>query len=115
MDWKDHPRGSMRVLAIACLATTHLVLADPAPDPAPLCGGAPPQQAKLLADTLYESQEYQRAGECYEAAGQPSRAQLAYLKAVPSNSEAAARELKEQRDAANALALRLAKAFRGDH
>jgi hypothetical protein len=115
MDWIDRFGGSMRMLAMTCLAITHLALADPAPDPTSPCRVATSQQAKSLADVLYEKQEYQRAGECYEAAGEPSRAQLAYLKAVRPNSEAAARGLREQQDTARALAFRVAQAFRGDH
>ena len=114
MDWRDRLAGSLGILTVACLAATRLVLADPAPEVSP-CGVASRQEAKSLADKLYERQEYQRAGECYEAAGEPSRAQLAYLKAVRPNSEAVARGLKEQRDAAKALALRVAQPFRHDH
>src|SRR5215475_5036026 len=90
-------------LVLLCLISTDLVLADfPAPG-ASRCSATSPQQAKFQADVLYEQGEYQRAGECYEAAGDASRAQLAYLKAAGPNSKSAARGLSEERDAAKAL------------
>jgi hypothetical protein len=105
----------MRVLGWACLAATRLVLADPAANPASPCESTSPQAAKSLADLLYERGEYQRAGACYQAAGDPSRAQQAFLKAVGPNSEATARAFKEQQDAAKSLATKLQQAFRRDH
>jgi len=66
-------------LALACFAANQLVLADPAPDESRACEAANPREAKSLADVLYEKREFQRAGECYEAAGDPSRAQLAFV------------------------------------
>ena len=115
MDLRDRLCDAMRVLALACLAGTRLVLADPAPDPSSPCEAASPQQAKSLADRLYEKREYQRAGECYESAGDPSRAQLAYLKAVRPNAEVVAQGLSEQRVAAKALVAQVAQAFRRNH
>jgi len=64
---------------------------------------------------LYEKREFQRAGECYEAAGDPSRAQLAFVKAAGPRGEKAARAFREQRVAARALATQVQRAFRSDH
>lgn len=108
-------RRSMTVLGSVCLAATRLVLADPAPNGPPPCEAASSEEAKSLADRLYERQEYQRAGACYEAAGDPARAQRAFMKAVGPSSEAAARGIKEQGDAAKALIARLQRPFRRDH
>jgi hypothetical protein len=98
-------------LVVAGLAATGLALADPAPAGVRSCELASPREAEALADLLYEKSEYQRAGECYEAAGNPSRAQLAYLKAVTPNGKAAARDFGEQRDAAKALFAHVQQAF----
>ena len=114
MDWRDRQRESIRVLGLACVAATRLVMADPMSDPSRLCEVADRQEAKSLADMLYEKQEYQRAAECYDAAGDPSRAQLAFLKAVPANSEATAGRLKAQQGAAKLLGAQVQQAFRRD-
>jgi len=108
-------RDSMKVWALACFAASQLVLADPAPDESRVCEAANPREAKLLADVLYEKREYQRAGECYEAAGDPSRAQLAFLKAAGPSGERAARAFREPGVKAKALATQVQHAFRSDH
>jgi hypothetical protein len=105
----------MRVLGLGYLAANRLVLADPALDDSRSCQVASPQEAKSLADVFYDKREYQRAGECYEAAGDPSRAQLAFTKAVGPTSEATARALREQREAAKALLAKVQQAFRSNH
>jgi len=119
MSWlRLHLRGTPRgvgVLAWACLAATRMVLADPVPDESRRCDAANPQEARSLADVLYERQEYQRAGMCYQAAGDLSRAQLAFVKAVGPNSQATARAFKEQQNAAKSLLNQVQHAFRGDH
>jgi hypothetical protein len=109
------PHRRVRVCAWACLAATRMVLADPAPDESRHCDAADPPAAKSLADVLYERREYQRAGECYQAAGDPSRAQLAFLKAVAPQSEATARAFREQQDAAKSLLTKVQQAFHSDH
>jgi hypothetical protein len=115
MDWENPLRDSLRVLGWACLAAYRLVLADPALEGPHPCEVASPQEARSLGDALYEKSEYQRAGECYQAAGDPSRAQQAFLKAVGPKSETAARAAREQRDAAKALFTRVQQAFRSNH
>jgi hypothetical protein len=117
--WATKPGQSTRILAVAvllaALLAAPLVLADPSPTSSGSCQLASPRDSEALADKLFEQREYQRAGECYETAGNSSRAQLAYLKAVGPNGEAAARGLKEERGAAKHLAMRVAQAFHRDH
>jgi hypothetical protein len=108
-------RDSMMVLGLACLAASRLILAEPALEGSRPCEVARPQEAKSLADALYEKRDYQRAGECYEAARDPSRAQLAFVKAAGPKGEASARWLREQRDAAKGLLTHVEQAFRSDH
>lgn len=107
-------RRSMMVIGSAFLVVTRLVLADPAPSVSPTCEAASPTEAKSLADRLYDQQEYQRAGACYEAAGDPWGAQTAFMKAVGPKSAAAAREIRAQGDAAKALIAKLQHPFRRD-
>jgi hypothetical protein len=112
-DVRRRYRGT-RILGCALLAAAHLVLADPAHE-SRACEAAGPQEARSLADVLYESGEYQRAGECYQAAGDASRAQLAFLKAVGPNSEATVRAVRQQQDVAKSLLTKVQQAFRSDH
>ena len=102
-------------LGLLCLLYMDLTLADSAPTGTSRCAVTSPQQAKSLADVLYEQGEYERAGECYEAAGDASRAQLAYLKAAGPNSKSAVRGLRDERDAAKALFTQVQQAFRVNH
>ena len=108
-------RAGLRLLGLAWLGATHLALADPAAGGAQACQAATPQEAKVLADALYEKGEFQRAGECYDVAGDSLRAQRAFLKAVGPSSEATARGLREERDAAKALFARTEQAFHSNH
>jgi hypothetical protein len=97
------------------LAASRLALADPALASSPVCDAATAQEANSLADRLYERGEYQRAGECYRAAGDLVHANLAFLKAAGPTSQETARDLKAQRDAAKALLAGVAHAFKGNH
>ena len=112
MHWRDRQRESIRVLGLTCVAATRLVMADSASDPSRPCEVAGPQEGESFADMLYEKREYMRAGECHEAAGDPSRAQLAFLKSVPANSEATAARLKEHQSGEKLLGAQLQQAFR---
>jgi hypothetical protein len=94
---------------------TQVVFADGAPGPSQLCEAASKQEAKELADRYYEQREYQRAGECYDDAGDRSRAQLAFLKAAAPNAAETARALKKERDAAKGLFTQVQQAFHKDH
>jgi hypothetical protein len=101
------------ILVLALLAASHVARADPHESQG--CEVADAGKAKLLADELYDKGEYQRAGVCYDAAGDQLRAQRAFLKAVGPNSEIAARDLKKELNTAKALANKVQQAFRGDH
>src|SRR5262249_43831357 len=107
--------GSLAVVALAALAVAHHAFADPASGVARRCEAASPQEAQALADVLYEQGNYQRAGECYDAAGDSLRAQPAFLGAVRPNTEAAARGVREDSDSAKALFTRVQGAFRTSH
>jgi len=109
---RRRPQHRRWVLGWAFLAAARLALADPAAEESRPCDAAHPQEAKAVADVLYEKGEYQRAGECYQAAGDASAAQLAFLKAVGPNSEANARALNDQQQAAKALLAKLHSALR---
>jgi hypothetical protein len=102
-------------VAWAALAATRLAFADPAPDAAGSCAAANPQEAKVLADRLYENGEYQRAGECYDRAGDPMRAQRAFVRAAGPSAETAARGLKDEGHTAKALFAQVEQAFRSNH
>ena len=108
-------RRSGRLLVWASLAATRLVFADPAPGNAESCAVVSSQEATALADRLYESGEFQRAGGCYEAAGDSMRAQRAFLRAAGPSAEAAARGLKDESHTAKALFVQVQQAFRGNH
>ena len=100
---------------LAFLAAAGVVLADPAPEASPACQVASPQQARSLADRLFEQGDYRRAGACYQAAGDLRHADLAFVKAVGPESEDTARALKAQRDAAKSLFESVGRAFRNSH
>jgi hypothetical protein len=101
------------ILGLAFLAASHVVLADPHESQG--CEVADAGKAKLLADQLYDKGEYQRAGVCYDAAGDQLHAQRAFLKAVGPNSEIAAHDLRKELNTAKALANKVQQAFRSDH
>jgi len=108
-------RTSIKVLAWASLAATRVVFADPSAGAAGDCAAASPQEARELADRLYESGEYQRAGECYDLAGDAMRAQRAFLRAAGPSAEAAARGLKDEGRTAKNLFAQVGQAFRSKH
>lgn len=97
------------------LAGARVARADPAPAVTPACEAVGPQQAASLAEALYRKGEYQRAGRCYQAAGDMAHANLAFLKAAGPQSEDTARALRAQRDTAKALFVNVGKAFRSSH
>ena len=112
---KLRSRGRMLVLVLACFSATPVVFADQTSGPSRRCEAANKQEARELAEKLYEEREYQHAGECYDAASDPSHAQVAFLKAVGPNAEDTARELKKQRDAGKGLIGQVQQAFRRGH
>lgn len=100
---------------LSLLAAAQFAFADPAVEGPSACASASPQEARSLADRLYEQGDYQQAGACYQAAGDLAHANLAYLKAAGPTGEDTARDLKSQRDTAKALFSGVAQAFRGNH
>lgn len=105
----------MGVLTLGLLAATRAVMADPTPAQSRTCEVATTQEARSLADRLYEKGEYQRAGECYQAAGDMVHANLAFMQAAGPAGEDTARGLKTQRDAAKALFAGVGQAFKKSH
>lgn len=108
-------RQTMMLMGVFLLTATRVLFADPVQSRPASCEFTSAQQAESLADVLYEKQQYQRAGECYQVAGDQSRAQQAFLKAVGPNSEATGRALKGQGEAAKTLFVKVQKAFHSDH
>lgn len=103
-------------LGLVLLTAGSLLMADPAPaeEHCPV-SVASPEQAHWLADALFEQGAYQRAGLCYEAAGDHALANKAFLKAVGPRSSATTRQLSDQRDQAKALVRQLRQAFNSGH
>ena len=102
-------------LGVLLLTAMPVALADAPPgEHCPVAASAP-EQARWLADALFEQGAYQRAGECYEAAGEHSLADKAFVKAVGQQSSATTHQLSEQRDQARALFHQLQQAFRAGH
>jgi len=89
--------------------------ADPDAGSRQQCAATTPQQARRLAEALFEQGAYERAGECYEAAGQYALANRAFVKAVGPQSESASHQLSVQSDQAQDLLHRVQKAFRTHH
>jgi hypothetical protein len=109
----------MMLQACRCLATALLLLsavplgfADPPADPARRCAVTPPEQARWLGKQLFEQGAYQRAGECYQAAGDLALANLAFLKALEPETTTTERRLAEQRDQAKALLRQVQRGLR---
>lgn len=102
---------TVMMVALVSVASTHIAVADPAADVARSCAAASPEEARSLADVLYEQGDYQRAGACYDAAGDPLRAQRAFLKAVGPNSEVTAHGVSQDGNTAKALFTQVGQAF----
>ena len=103
------------ILAVALGSVAAAALADPAPPATADCPVSVPQQAKWLADEFFAQGAYQRAGECYQVAGEYARANEAFVRAVGPRSEATARQMSEQRERARALFHQVQVAFHGAH
>jgi hypothetical protein len=103
------------VVTLAFMAANPLARADSATPFASVCEASAPHEAKLLADELYTKGDYQHAAACYDASGDPLRAQRAFLKAVGPNSENVARGLRDENDAAKALVNKMRNAFHSAH
>lgn len=103
------------VLALGLFAASRVAMADPTAAESRSCAVATAQEARVLADRLYERGEYQRAGECYQAGGDMTHANLAFLQAAGPAGKDTARGLKTQSDAAKALFASVGQAFRKNH
>jgi len=109
-------RSWLRIAGICLLASAPLAFADPAPDAARTvpaanaehsCVASSAEQARSLGDVLFEHGAYQNAGQCYIAAGDYSRANLAFLKAAAPQSAIAARDFADTRNSAKEQAQRI--------
>jgi hypothetical protein len=106
-----------RILGLSLLfvAIAPLAVAEPALEEHCPVSASSPEQARWLADVLFQQGAYQRAGQCYETAGDHALANKAFLKAVGSQSSATTRQLTEQRDQAKALVRQMQQAFNTAH
>lgn len=100
---------------IPLVAFAPLALADSALAGGQQCAAATIEQARSLADELLDQGVYQRAGECYQAAGEYELANRAYLNAVEPESKLTARKVSDQRDQAKTLLRQVQGAFRTRH
>jgi hypothetical protein len=107
--------ASIVTLGILAVAIAPVGRADPASAGTPGCVTATTEQAKSLADQLYRQGQYQRAGECYQVAGDLADANEAFVKAVPANSDATAKDLQRQAQTAKTLFTGVQQAFRSNH
>jgi hypothetical protein len=108
--------GLLRIVGLGLLLTAApLALADATPDERVGCPVASQEQSRSLGEVLFEQGDYQRAGECYQAAGEYALANRAFLKAVEPQSAATARQLSDQRDQAKAMLHKVQQAFRTGH
>jgi hypothetical protein len=108
--------GRLAIIGLGLsLTVTSLALSDPVPDAQQPCPVSTQEQARTLADELFEQGAYQRAGECYQAANEYDLANRAFLRAVQPESAATALQLSDQRDQARTLLRRVQQAFRPGH
>lgn len=103
------------VLGFALLTAGSGALADQASEEHCPASVSAPEEARWLADALFEQGAYQRAGLCYEAAGDHALANKAFLKALGPQSSATTQQVAAQRDQAKALFRQLQQAFSTGH
>lgn len=104
---------AISLVALLFLVATGAVLADPVESRA--CETKTPAEASALAEKLFDKGEYQRAGECYQVAGDMAHANLAFLKAAGPKSQDTAKDLKAQSDTAKALFASVGQSFKRNH
>jgi len=75
------------------------------------CGDATPERARWLADKASRDQDYQRAGECYLAAGQQSQADEAFVKASAQSKGETSKRLASNLSDLKASARQMKQAF----
>jgi hypothetical protein len=108
-------RSSRRLAFIPLLAAAPLALADSSLEADQHCPAATTEQARLLGDQFLDQGVYQRAGECYQAAGEYALANSAFLNAVEPRSKATVSELSDQRSQTKTLLRQVQQAFRSGH
>jgi hypothetical protein len=108
---------SWRLIALVfLLGAAPLAVADPAaPAERQGCPAATREQASALGDQLRKDGVYQRAGKCYEAAGEYTLANQTFLAALEPEGKATAQQLSGQRDQARTLLHQVQQAFSAKH
>jgi hypothetical protein len=101
----------LAAVAWLSFAATPLALADPPVDAQGYCGVTSSNEAGWVAERLFEQGAYERAGRCYEAAGDFRHANVAFVKAAEAQSNAAERRLSAQRDQAKTLFRQVEQSF----
>jgi hypothetical protein len=116
------PEGGLRIVGLGLLIALGLLLmsasvarADPVPEGLASCPVTAKEEARKLGDSLYEQGAYQKAGACYQAAGEYDLANRAFVRAVGPQSTATASQLSGQRDQAKMLARRIELTFHSGH
>src|SRR5215469_11397685 len=108
--------GILLILALCFLLIfAPLAVADPVLEGQAPCLVTTREQARSMADSLFEQGNYQSAGICYQAAEEYALANRAFAKALEPQSKLTARQLSEQRDQAKLLLHRVQLAFRAEH
>lgn len=102
----------MKLLGLSVLlGTSSLALADPGLEARGQCAVVTAAEARSLADTLYQQGAYQRAGECYQVAGDSDRANVAFTRALGPASAVTARLASDQAEQTKALVQRYKQAL----
>jgi hypothetical protein len=106
----------LQVLALCLLlAAGSLAVAGEVPEERSACQASSMEQARSVADVLFEQGAYQRAGSCYQAAREYALADRAFLKALEPASAATARRVSQQSEQTKTMWRGVARAFRADH
>ena len=106
----------LQILALCLLlAVGSLAVASEVPEEHSACQASSAEQARTVADVLFEQGAYQRAGTCYQAAREYALADRAFLKALEPASAATARRVSEQSEQTKTMWRGVARAFRADH
>ncbi|HEY6824413.1 MAG TPA: hypothetical protein VI195_08225 [Steroidobacteraceae bacterium] len=92
-----------------------MALADAALEERAPCPVSSQEQARGLAEVLFQQGDFQHSGACYQAAGEYALANRAFLKAVEPQSAKTAQQLSDQGEQAKALAHKLQRAFGVEH
>jgi hypothetical protein len=107
--------ASIVTLGILAVAIAPVGRTEPTLGDASGCAAATPEQAKWLAHQLSLQGQYQRAGDCYQAAGDLADANVAFVRAVHANGDATAKDLQRQGQIAKTLFTGVQQAFRSNH